>query len=157
MKDTKFKIVSMQAVRAIELLLYNFNFTDPFICYSRHVTTYKLPSQRILPPPTMPSTTTKWCWVLNLKLCVSMSVTLPSEIQHLSNHMKYPQCLHVSWYQKCYLLHEMLVHMTTKLFLPSRRNSIIGKESCLFGCAHIINVFSKNQSSTFANCQISFK
>ena len=58
-KDTKFKIVSTQAVRAIELLLYNFNFTDPFICYSRHVTTYKLPSQRILPPPTMPSTTTK--------------------------------------------------------------------------------------------------
>ena len=62
MKDTKFKIVSMQAVRAIELLLVNpslVNFTDPFICYSRHVTTYKLPSQRILPPPTMPSTTTK--------------------------------------------------------------------------------------------------
>ena len=26
MKDTKFKIVSTQAVRAIELLLYNFNF-----------------------------------------------------------------------------------------------------------------------------------
>ena len=54
MKDTKFKIVSMQAVRAIELLLVNpslVNFTDPFICYLRHVTTYKLPSQRILPPP----------------------------------------------------------------------------------------------------------
>ena len=59
MKDTKFKIISMQAVRAIELLLYNFNFIDPFICYSRHITTYKLPSQRILPPPTMSSTTTK--------------------------------------------------------------------------------------------------
>ena len=56
MMDAKFKIVSTQAVQAIELLLYNFNFTDP--C-SRHVTTYKLPSQRILPPPTMPSTTTK--------------------------------------------------------------------------------------------------
>ena len=49
MKDTEFKIVSAQAVRAVELLLYNFSFTDPFICYSRHVTTYKLPSQRILP------------------------------------------------------------------------------------------------------------
>ena len=59
MKDTKFKIVSIQAVRAIELLLYNFNFTEPFICYSRHVTTYKLPSQRILTLPTMSSTTTK--------------------------------------------------------------------------------------------------
>ena len=32
MKDTKFEIVSTQAVRAIELLLYNFNFTDPYIC-----------------------------------------------------------------------------------------------------------------------------
>ena len=85
MKDTKFKIISTQAVRAIELLLYNFNFTDPYICYSRHVMTYKLPSQRILPPPTMPSTTTKWCRMLNLKLCASMSITLPSEIQHLSS------------------------------------------------------------------------
>ena len=54
MKDTKFKIVSMQAVQAIELLLYNFNFTDPFICYLRHVTTYKLLSQRILPPTYQP-------------------------------------------------------------------------------------------------------
>ena len=59
MWDTKFKIVSTQAVQAIELLLYNFNFTDPFICYSRLLTTYKLPSQRILHQPTMPSTTTK--------------------------------------------------------------------------------------------------
>ena len=59
MKDTKFKVISTHAVRAIELLLYNFNFTDPFIYYARHVMTYKLPSQRILPPPTMPSTTTK--------------------------------------------------------------------------------------------------
>ena len=69
MKDTKFKIVSTQAVRAIELLLYNFNFTDWFICYSRHVTRYKLPSQKILPPPTVSSTTTKWCRMLNLMLC----------------------------------------------------------------------------------------
>ena len=59
MKDTKFKIVNRQAVWAIELLLHNFNFTDPFICYLRHVTTYKLLSKRILPPATMPSTITK--------------------------------------------------------------------------------------------------
>ena len=88
MKDTEFKIVSAQAVRAVELLLYNFSFTDPFICYSRHVTTYKLPSQRILPPPTMSSTITKRCQMLNLKLCASMNITLPSEIQHISNHMR---------------------------------------------------------------------
>ena len=31
MKDTEFKIVSTQAVRANELLLYNFSFTDPFM------------------------------------------------------------------------------------------------------------------------------
>ena len=58
MKDTEFKIVSAQAVRAVELLLYNFSFTDPFICYSRHVTTYKLPSQRIPPPPPPPHNVT---------------------------------------------------------------------------------------------------
>ena len=124
MKDTKFKIVSMQAVRAIELLLYNFNFTDWFICYSRHVTRYKLPSQKILPPPTVSSTSTKWCRMLNLMLCVSMSITLPSELQHLSNHTRYLQCLHVSCYQKYYLLHKMLVRQQNFSYLPSETQQL---------------------------------